>query len=98
MYKLLANDQNQYNHQVVNHAGDEFVRGLYHTNSIEGFWSLLKRGIIGIYHNVSKVHLQSYCNEFALRYNTRTHSTAQRFNFILTNTTGRLTYKQLISK
>jgi transposase-like protein len=47
------------------------VRGLVHTNSIEGFWSLLKRGIVGTYHNVSKKYLPLYLAEFQLRFNNR---------------------------
>lgn len=66
-----------------------------HTNTIEGFWSHLKRGIDGIYHWVSVKHLQSYANEFSLRYNSRKFDTDQRFNFVLANMVGRLTYKEL---
>ncbi len=62
----------QYQHQVVNHSKSEYKKGAdAHTNSIEGFWSTLKRGVYGIYHHVSKKHLQLYVNEFAFRYNNR---------------------------
>jgi hypothetical protein len=69
---------------------------MIHTNNIENFWSHLKRGINGIYHWVSKEHLQQYVSEFTLRYNTRQEKTYQRFDLILCNVIGRLTYKQLI--
>jgi len=45
--------------------------GNIHTNTIEGFWSLLKRGIGGVYHSVGKEYLQSYCDEYSFRYNRR---------------------------
>lgn len=67
-----------------------------HTNGIENFWSHLKRGIDGIYHWVSKTHFQSYVDEFTYRFNTRKLSTNQRFNLVLENVSGRLTYKELI--
>jgi hypothetical protein len=69
---------------------------MFHTNGIENFWSHLKRGIDGIYHWVSRDHLQSYVNEFTLRYNTRTFSTSTRFDYVLNNMVGRLTYKDLV--
>ena len=56
-----------------------------HTNGIEKFWSHMKRGIDGIYHWVSKDHLQSYVDEFTLRFNTRKISTSNRFDLILAN-------------
>jgi hypothetical protein len=60
-----------YDHLTVKHTENNYVTvGEDHTNSIEGFWSLLKRGIIGIYHNVSPKHLHRYCHEFGYRYNT----------------------------
>lgn len=59
-------------HKVVNHSKGQFRNGKgVHTNSIEGFWSTLKRGVYGVYHHVSKKHLQGYVNEFAFRYNNR---------------------------
>jgi IS1 family transposase len=58
-------------HQAVSHARGEYVRGNVHTNSIESFWALLKRGIVGNYHNVSKKYLPFYLNEFSYRFNNR---------------------------
>jgi len=60
-----------FNHLRVSHAAREYVRGNVHTNSIEGFWSQLKRSINGTFHHVSKQHLQKYVNEFVYRYNLR---------------------------
>jgi len=60
-----------YDHQQVKHSAKEYVNGRVHTNTIEGFWSLLKRGIVGIYHFTSEKHLQRYVDEFVFRYNSR---------------------------
>lgn len=85
-----------YNHSVVKHNEGQYVNGRIHTNTIEGFWSLLKRGIVGIYHFTSKKHLQMYVDEFVFRYNTRNSTEASRFNLMLSNSNIRLTYKELI--
>jgi transposase len=58
-----------YHHRRVNHSAKVYVSGEAHTNTIEGFWSLLKRGIAGVYHGVSEKHLQSYIDEYVFRYN-----------------------------
>lgn len=58
-------------HHVLNKEREEYVKGEYHTNTLEGFWTLLKRGIYGQYHKVSAKHLQSYLNEFTFKYNHR---------------------------
>ena len=58
-------------HESVKHSIGEYVRGDAHTNSIEGFFSLLKRGVYGTFHSVSKKHLHRYLAEFQYRYNTR---------------------------
>lgn len=86
-----------YEHQKVNHGAKEYVNQMAHTNGIENFWSHLKRGIDGIYHWVSKAHLQSYVDEFTLRFNTRGLDTQSRFNFVLSAIANkRLTYQNLI--
>jgi transposase-like protein len=58
-------------HDVVSHGSGEYVRGKVHTQSIESFWALLKRGVIGTYHQVSKDYLPLYLNEFTFRHNER---------------------------
>ena len=94
VYKRL---KGYYKHFVVNHGIGEYVRnGNIHTNSIEGFWSLFKRSIIGVYHYVSPKHLQKYVDEMAFRYNTRTFGEGARVNQLLLNSEHRLTYKELI--
>lgn len=95
VYRKLAQ---VYTHEYVRHSAKEFVNGRAHTNGLEGFWSHFKRMIDGIYHNISMAHLQSYVNEFSLRWNTRRSATADRFDLILGNIAGRLTYKTLIAR
>lgn len=60
-----------YGHEVVKHAMKEYVNGACHTNTLEGFWSLLKRGVIGQFHYVTPKYLNNYINEFCYRYNNR---------------------------
>ena len=72
-----------YNHSIVKHNQGQYVNGRIRTNTIEGFWSLLKRGIFGIYHFTSKKHLQMYVDEFVFRYNTRHSTEVIRFNLLL---------------
>lgn len=92
-YKNLAND---FQHLTVNHSAKEFVNQMAHINGLENFWSHLKRGIDGIYHQISKEHLQSYIDEFTLRFNTRKFTTQNRFDLILSDVAGkRLTYEKL---
>ena len=62
---------NTYQHRWVDHKAGVYVDGTVHTNTIEGFWSLMKRGIDGVYHAVSHKWLQSYLNEYVFRYNHR---------------------------
>lgn len=64
-----------FNHLAVNHWRKEFVRGDVHTNTIEGFWSQMKRSLNGTYHSVSPKHLQAYIDQFAFYYNNRTSRT-----------------------
>ena len=59
-----------YKHAVVRHSAREYVDGIANINGIESFWALLKRGVYGTYHNVSKKHLQRYVDEFVFRHNT----------------------------
>jgi transposase-like protein len=60
-----------YQHRRINHSAKVYVVGDIHTNSVEGFWSLIKRGIGGVYHSVSQKYLQSYLDEYSFRYNRR---------------------------
>lgn len=88
-----------YKHLRVNHSAKEYVNGMAYTNGVENFWSHMKRGLDGIYHSVTHKHLQSYVDEYALRFNTRKNGTQDRFDDILRNTSNkRLTYKELIRK
>jgi len=63
--------KNEYSHVIINHLQQEYVRGAFHTNTIEGFWSQLKRTIKGTHIHVSKKHLQKYVDEVAFRYMQR---------------------------
>jgi transposase-like protein len=58
-------------HETVNHGADEYVRGDAYSNTVEGFFSILKRGVIGVYHHVSEAHLHRYLSEFDFRYSNR---------------------------
>ncbi len=97
MYGYLSKEK-EFTHVMVDHSKGEYVKGGFHTNGIENFWSLLKRGIIGIFHQVSPWHLQRYCDEFASRYNSRKILDDERFNLSVQNSEGRLKYNQLIGK
>jgi transposase-like protein len=92
-YKGLQGD---YSHDAVGHAAKEYVRGKVHTNSIEGYWSLLKRQIVGIHHQVSPKHLQRYCNEASFRYNNKGVTQDVKFADALQNCEGVLQWKELI--
>jgi transposase-like protein len=83
-------------HGVVTHSKGEYARaGVFHTNTVEGYFSILKRGIIGVYHHVSKAHLHRYCSEFDFRYNTRKLNDFERAEESLLGAVGkRLTYRR----
>ena len=70
-------------HKLVNHSQDEYVNGEFHTNNIESFWSLIKRGIVGQYHKISKRYLQNYLDEFSFKYNNKEISNI--FEYLLSN-------------
>jgi hypothetical protein len=58
-------------HAIIRHGAGQYVIGAVHTNTIEGFWSILKRGVVGTFHKVSKKYLPLYVAEFQFRYNHR---------------------------
>ena len=93
-YKELQND---YSHVSVKGViGSYITYGDQHTNNIEGYWSILKRGIIGTFHYVSPQHLQRYCNEFDHRYNNRLQPIDARFAESVKQFAGvRLKYREL---
>jgi transposase-like protein len=93
-YKGLNND---YIHGVVDHGRGQYKNGDVCTNTIEGFWSHLKRGINGVYHQVSRKHLQKYADEFTFRYNVRDKFLDNQFYVFLSSINDkRLTYSNLI--
>jgi len=71
VYGGIKNMKNKYTHRRIRHKQHVYVRGNVHTNTIEGFWSLVKRGLSGVYHQVSTKYLQSYLDEYTFRYNRR---------------------------
>lgn len=85
-----------YARSIVDHGHGQYVNGDAYTNNIEGFWGIVKRSIIGIYHKTSRKHLHRYMNEYVFRYNTRKMGEEERFNLLLCNLEYRITYKQLI--
>ena len=90
-------------HGTVDHSKEEYVRAqFWHTNTVENYFSILKRGIIGTYHHVSETHLHRYGAEFDFRYNHRIglgFSDRERTTIMLQNIVGkRLTYSQLTGK
>lgn len=87
-----------YTHYAVNHGVGEYVRKQAHTNGIESFWALLKRGYYGIYHHMSAKHLHRYVNEFSFRHNTAKVGTIDFIEMTAERMVGRhLTYKELIN-
>jgi len=96
-YRSLKHD---YNRETVNHSKREWVKTTFGGNKItvnhvENFWSVMKRGLHGIYHQVSYKQLQRYCDEFTYRYNSRHLKDAERFNLVIKNMERRLDYKTL---
>lgn len=89
-------------HKTVNHSADEYVRGDGHTNTIEGYFSIFKRGMKGVYQHCSEKHLHRYLAEFDFRYNNRSALGVEDVERALTAMKGvkgnRLTYKQPTGK
>lgn len=86
-------------HDTVKHSIKEYVNGMAHTNGIESFWALLKRGYYGTYHRMYKKHLQRYVNEFSGRHNVRRLDTQDQMKQAVVGFVGkRLTYNRLTKK
>ncbi len=94
-YKGIANEA--VNHGTVNHSADEWVRGDVHTNSVENVWSLLKRSIVGSYHQVSKKHLDSYLDELEWRFNNRENPYLFRDTLLKLIKAENLPYQKLVA-
>ena len=77
-------------HESVNHSKKEYVRGNIYTNTIEGFWATLKRGIVGQYHYLSDKYLAKYVNEFCFKYNNRNNKNI--FDLLLNNSVKNYAY------
>src|SRR5947207_2426412 len=88
----------EYAHQVIDHAV-KYVDGMIHTNGLENFWSLLKRGINGTYVTVEPFHLFRYLDEQVYRYNNRKLTDGERFSIAVSSMVGkRLTFDELTGK
>jgi transposase-like protein len=96
-YRAYAGLRYFYLHGTVDHVSGKYVIGEVHTNTAESFFALFKRGVYGIYHSLSKKHLQRYLQEFSFRYNMRQEDNGAGFMSLLSNCSGRLTYKELIT-
>lgn len=102
-YRAYNGLNTRYSHVTVKHEEGGYVVKIgdqkFHTQNIENFWSIFKRGIIGIYHFVSAKHLERYCTEFGYRYNNRDLSGVEKFEIALNQvSTARITYNTLIGK
>ena len=71
-----------YDHQAVNHSAKQYVDGMAHTNGIESFWTMLKRGYHWMFHKMSMKHLHRYVNEFAGRHNIRELDAIEQMTFL----------------
>ena len=94
LYTLGLKD---YDRQMVNHSQRQWAIQDIHTNNIEAFWAVMKRGIYGIYHQISYKHLQRYCDEFTFRYNNRKIHDGLRFTLAIQQVEVRLKYVTLIN-
>ena len=95
-YKGLV--KKNYRHEVVNHSVGEYIKGQAHTNGVESFWSMLKRGHMGVYHKMSKKHLQRYIDEYAGRHNIRPLPTMEQIGTTFDGMKGKsLKYRDLIN-
>ena len=88
--------ESEYEHSVVFHKDKQFVIGDAHTNTVEGFWSQLKRSIFGIYHFTSAKYLQRYVDEAVFRYNTRDMKESERFAIMFERSIGNVYYEDVL--
>ena len=105
-YSAYNDLRRNYKHKSVKHSANEYVRNeldidgriafKIHANTIEGFWSQVKRTILGTHHWISKKHINKYLNEMSFRYNTKEMSDNDRFMDFLQLSFKKLTYKELI--
>lgn len=105
-YSAYNDLRRNYKHRTVKHSANEYVRNeldidgrvafKIHTNTIEGFWSQVKRTILGTHHWISKKHINKYLNEMSFRYNTKEMADNDRFMEFLQMSFKKLTYKELI--
>lgn len=79
-------------HYTTNHSEGEYSRGMVHSNTVEGFFSIVKRGLIGTFHHVDEKHLHRYLDEFDFRYNTRDFTDAERTDMALKRIYGKRLY------
>lgn len=103
--RLFTDESNRYRgvgkefsggHETVNHSASEYVRGEAHINTAEGFFGLLKRGVNGTFHSVTRKHLHRYVDEFAFRWNTRKLEDGERTSAAISAASGkRLTHRQM---
>ncbi len=97
-YTGVGDMLNGIQHEAVNHSVGEYVRGMAHTNGVESFWAMLKRGYQGTYHWMSGKHLHRYIAEFSGRHGIRTMDTIEQMTHLAQGLTGkRLTYRELIA-
>ena len=98
--KIYSDDNRAYeglDREAVRHSLGEYVRGQVHTNGMESFWAMLKRGFYGTYHRMSPKHLKRYVKEFCGRHNARPFDTIDQLSAMVTGMCNKtLTYKELI--
>jgi ISXO2-like transposase domain len=97
-YKVIADIEGIASHETVNHSKDEYVRGDVYTNTVEGYYSIFKRGMKGVYQHCAEKHLHRYLSEFDFRYSNRVAlgiNDGERADLAIKGAAGkRLTYRQ----
>ncbi len=96
LYKSLGKHFNR--HEIVNHSDKQWVRGEVHTQGIDNFWSLFKRGVIGSFHKVSIKHLDRYLSEFCFRFNNRKNEELFAMTILALVIATKMPYAELIGK